>query len=293
MSFTPPHNTFKSRLSALARKFGLAERGRHQIFQRASQLRLPFAPIPGIKPSICWNSDPQLHRLVELPRGALSGPVQEDKSDAHALLINLIKKEEVQLPKFDLRTIDGLSNCTDTQAAFASLEALASSEGCRKIRIISYKDLVRTLSLAVPGYLTGDCITLRQASWMGGRIYWAGEQNNDALACAIAYMRLRELEITLPATLHRYELCSQGLLALQQNYYVVAIPKPAWTAPEFMELLLDTGLPYARLSLITSDASSEILMLPKHSADSSALGEGLITAGAADVVAYLLNLNMR
>jgi hypothetical protein len=98
MSFTPPHNTFKSRLSALARKFGLAERGRHQIFQRASQLRLPFAPIPGIKPSICWNSDPQLHRLVELPRGALSGPVQEDKSDAHALLINLIKKKKFNYP---------------------------------------------------------------------------------------------------------------------------------------------------------------------------------------------------
>ncbi|WXL23990.1 DUF6685 family protein [Ectopseudomonas mendocina] len=216
--------------------------------------------------------------------------MQEDKSDAHALLINLVSKVEVQLPKFDLSTIDGLSNCTEAEETYTSFEALAASEGCKKIRIISYKDLVRTLTLALPGYLTGDSIALRQASWLGNRVFWAGELHPEAFACAVAYMRLRKLDISLPASLQRYELSTQGLQALEQNYYAVAIPKPAWADPQFMELLLDTGLPYARLPLLTSDTSSEILMLPKHSAESSALGQGLIAAGAPDVIAYLSTL---
>jgi hypothetical protein len=285
-----PRPSIRARLSALAQRLGLLDRGQQLIMQRASQLQLPFKALPPPKISICWNNEPQLLRLVDLPRGALSGPVQEDKSDAHAMLIRLVKMEEIHIPEFDLRQIKGLSNHTDKLAQYSSLEDLAASELCRKIRIISYKDFVRTLSLALPGYLAGDNIHLRQASWLKERYFWAGEQHSEAFASAIAYARLRKLEIKLPATLNRYRLSEQGLKALQQHYHVLAMPNEAWSNPDFMALLLDNRLPYARLSLNNSNTSPEVLMLPKRSAQSAALGEGLLVAGAPDIIEYLQQL---
>jgi hypothetical protein len=59
-----------------------------------------------------------------------------------------------------------------------------------------------------------------------------------------------------------------------------------------MSLLLDNGLPYARLSLLRTPGAAEFLLLPKHSAEATALGEGLRLAGAADVVAHMKTLAM-
>uniref|UniRef100_UPI0035678ACC DUF6685 family protein n=1 Tax=Pseudomonas sp. TaxID=306 RepID=UPI0035678ACC len=226
----------------------------------------------------------------ELPRGALSGPVQEDKAQAHAVLTRIVEVQQQQLESFDLRLIDGLSNCNPEQAHFASFEEYALSEDCRQVRIISYKDFVRTISQALPRFLAGECISLRQASWHGKRIFWGGEQHSEALACAVAYARRRQLEINLPAELSRYRLSSGGLNELQQRYHVLAMPGAAWSDPAFMSLLLDTGLPYARLSLLRNPGAPEFLLLPKHSAEASALGEGLRLAGAPDVVLHLQGL---
>ena len=57
----------------------------------------------------------------------------------------------------------------------------------------------------------------------------------------------------------------------------------------FMSLLLDTGLPYARLALFTPE-TPECLLLPRNDERADALGEGLRAAGAADVVKYLKQL---
>ena len=290
MSVSEQPSTFSARLSALAQRLGLIGRGQRQILERASHLRLPFSPIAQPRESICWQDGIQLHRLPDLPRSALSGPVQEDKAQAHAMLVRVVDVQEQQLSSFDLRMIDGLSHCTHQHASHSSFETLSASEACRHVRIISYKDFVKSISLALPRFLAGDGINLRQASWRGNRVFWAGEQNSEAFACAIAYARRRELEVNLPASLSHYHLNQQGIDNLQQHYHVLAIPNVAWSDPAFMALLLDNGLPYARLSQLGGPGSPEFLLLPKHSSEATALGEGLRLAGAPDVVAYLRQL---
>lgn len=291
MSLPEQPSTLSSRLGALAQRLGLIGRGQRQILERASQLRLPFSPLPQPRESICWQDGLQLYRLIDLPRSALSGPVQEDKAQAHAALIRIIELEERQLSSFDLRMIDGLSGGSAEHAHYTSFEEFSTSEACRHVRIISYKDFVKTISLALPSFLAGERINLRQASWHGERIFWAAEHHNEAFACAIAYARRRELEITLPAELSHYYLNEQGLSELQQHYHVLAMPNAAWSDPAFMGLLLDNGLPYARLSLQREPGFPEFLLLPKHSREATALGEGLRLAGAPDVVGYLQQLH--
>ncbi|MBS7661008.1 hypothetical protein I0D00_03450 [Pseudomonas lalucatii] len=287
MSLSQQPASLSSRLTALAQRLGLIGRGQRQILERASQLRLPFAALPPPHDSICWLEGAQLQRLVDLPRDALSGPVQEDKAQARATLMGVVELEKHALESLDLRQIDGLCVCDPQHASLASFEQYAASAPCRPVRIISYKDFIKTISLALPRFLAGERISLRQAAWRGQRLFWAGEQHGEAFACAIAYARRRGLEITLPADLSRYRLSHEGLAQLQRHYHVQAMPGAAWSDPTFMGLLLDKGLPYARLSLLCSPGAAEFLLLPKHSAEARALGEGLRLAGAPDVVAYL------
>ena len=287
MSLSDQPSSLGSRLAALIQRLGLSGRAPRQIVERASGLQLPFTPLPTLRDSICWQEGPPLQRLVDLPRGALSGPVQEDKAQAHAVLIRLIEVQQRQLDSFDLRLIDGFSDCAPERTTFTRFEDYAASEFCRQVRIISYKDFLKTISLALPGCLTGERLALREASWRGQRLFWAGEHHSQAFACAIAYARRRELEITLPAEISSYRFSREGLAELQRRYHVLAMPAAAWSDPAFMGLLLDSGLPYARLSLLRPAGAPEFLLLPKHSAEASALGEGLRLAGAPDVVAYL------
>lgn len=290
MSLSEQPSTLSSRLSALAQRLGLIGRGQRQVLERASQLRLPFSPLPALRESICWQDGLQLQRLVDLPRNALSGPVQEDKAQAHATLIRVVEAQEQTLSSFDLRLINGLSSFSTEQANHTSFETFAGAASCRAVRIISYKDFVKTISLALPRFLAGDAINLRQAHWRNDRLFWSGEHHAEAFACAIAYARMRGLEVNLPAVVTRYRLSKSGLHDLQQHYHVLAMPHAAWSEPAFMALLLDSGLPYARLSLMAGAGSPEFLLLPKHSAEATALGEGLRLAGAPDVVAYLRQL---
>ncbi len=278
------------RISALAQRLGLTSRGPRQILQRASSLHLPFQVLPQPAEQIWWQNGAPLQRLVDLPRNALSGPVQEDKAQAHSMLVKVVEHDTQQLSAFDLRLINGLCGSELNARPFASFEEYASSEACRGVRIISYKDFVKVISTALPRFLGGERIVLRQADWVGNRVYWAGEHHHEAFASAIAYARLRGLEVSLPAELTRYRLNVPGLEALQANYHMLAMPVQAWSDPQFMGLLLDNGLPYARLAMLRTPGAPEFLLLPKHSAEATALGEGLRLAGAADVVAYLRQL---
>lgn len=182
----------------------------------------------------------------------LSGPVQEDKAEAHAVLKRLVRVSHSTLESVDLKTIEGVcSREILVQAPCPRLEDLATAEVCRGVRIISYKDFVKALSLALPRFTNGDSIRLRQAAWHGERLFWAGERQACAFAAAIVYARRRELELKLPAHLERYELEPGALDELERRYHMLRIPTEAWSEPTFMSLLLDTGLPYARLALFT------------------------------------------
>jgi len=290
MSYPEHPTSMTARLATLAQRLGFTGRASRQILDRASALRLPFQALPPAAQSIWWQAAPPLHRLVDLPRNALSGPVQEDKAQAHAVLARLVEQHQEHLENFDLRQINGLCCADDALPPCASLEEFASSAACKGIRIISYKDFLKVISQALPRFLAGEPISLRQASWQGERIYWNGDQHLQAFACAIAYARLRGLEINLPAELTRYRLNPAGIAELQQRYHMLAMPVQAWTDPAFMALLLDNGLPYARLSLLRTAGAAEFLLLPKADSAAMALGEGLRLAGAADGVSYLQQL---
>lgn len=294
MTLPEPPASITSRLSALAQRLGLGSRVPRLVFERARVLRLPFMALPAFTSDIWWHSGPPLQRLVDLPRDALSGPVQEDKAAARAVLMRVVECEVQHLDNFDLRRIDGLcSKPRRLEGELNSFEELASSPLGRCARIISYKDFLKTITLAMPGFQNDETVAIRQANWHSERLYWNSEQHAEEFACAIAYARLRGLEITRPAELTHYRLSESGLAELRRLYHMTAMPVQAWSEPAFMSLLLDHGLPYARLSLLRYDNAPEFLLLPKASEISNALGEGLRQAGAPDVIAYLEALQRR
>ncbi|MDH4610720.1 DUF6685 family protein [Pseudomonas sp. BN102] len=275
-----------ARLAAFAQRLGLGKTPR-RVLERASQLQLPFQPLPRPQDSIWWQVGPPLQRLVELPRGSLSGPVQEDKAEAHAVLVGVVKRSEQQLSSFDLRQVDGLCGSNSELQPTPSFEEYLAGLHTRKVRIISYKDFVKAISLPLPRFLAGKPISLCRANWHGSRVFWTGDQHVEAFAAAIAYARLRELEATLPAAITDYRLDPGGLRLLDERYHVLAMPVQAWSDPAFMGLLLDGGIPYSRLTLLRNAGAPEFILLPKKHAEATALGEGLRLAGAPDVVRYL------
>ncbi|WP_313224658.1 DUF6685 family protein [Stutzerimonas nitrititolerans] len=290
VSLLEPMPSVTSRISRFAQRLGLTGTSPRQTLELASRLRLPFAPLSAPQPSIFWHDGPCLQRIVDLPRGALSGPIQEDKARAHAALTRLVRKESVLYPAIDLRQIDGLSGQNPDDTRYATLEAFAATPGCRRLRVISYKDFLRTVGSALPGFASNTPIELRQASWLGERLYWAGEHNAEAFACAIAYARLRGLEVSLPCELTDYRLDTAGLRRLDNDYHAITMPAEAWSNRDFMRLILDTKVPYARLTLLRNLGNSELLLLEKRQPIANAIGEGLKLAGAPDLVNYLRDL---
>ncbi|MBA1305183.1 DUF6685 family protein [Stutzerimonas stutzeri] len=289
MSLPEPMPSLTSQIARLAQRLGLRSKSALPVQERASGLQLPFAHLPEPEPSIFWNDGPCLQRLLELPRGALSGPVQEDKARAHAALTRLVSKLSVQT-LVDLRQLDGFGAQRKNEPSYPTFEAFASTAACRQVRIISYKDFARALGTALPGFDTGATIELRQASWLGERLYWAGDHHLEAFASAVAYARLRGLEVSLPANVTEYRLDRPGLHALDADYHAVTMPAQAWSDREFMALLLDSHVPYARLTLLRDTSNSELLLLERRDPTANAIGEGLKLAGAPDLIRYLRGL---
>lgn len=289
MSLPEPMLPVTTKIARFAQRLGLGGQSPRQTLDRASRIRLPFAPIPDPAPSIFWQDGPCLQRVVDLPRSALSGPIQEDKARAHAALIRLVR-EETSHVALDLRQVDGVGGQSAGTNAYPTFEAFAATPVCRQLRVISYKDFVRTISTALPEFRSQARVELRQASWLGERLYWAGEHHAEAFACAIAYARLRGLEVNLPCELVDYRLDAAGLQALDNEYHAVTMPAQAWNDREFMGLLLEAKIPYARLTLLRNAENSELLLLEKQHPCASALGEGLKLAGAPDMVRYLRDL---
>lgn len=290
MSSSLPPSSLATRLTTLAGQWGLGRREARQLREHASHLRLPFQPLQPPSASIWWQLGPPLDRLVDLPRSALSGPVQEDKAAAHAVLARLVEIELDQLDALDLRQVDGLISAPGEQTAHLHLDDLANTPDCRSLRIISYKDFLKVIGLALPDLERGKPLALRQADWLGPRLFWAGELHSEAFASAVAYARLRGLQITLPAEVARYRLNGAALADLQARFHMVVMPVQSWSDPAFMGLLLNSRLPYSRLSLQRMATAPETLLLPRDNALSNALGEGLRLAGAPDLGEFLHSL---
>lgn len=290
MNLPEPMPPVTSRIVKFAQRFGLTGKSSRQVLEHASRIRLPFAPLSEPAPSIFWHDGPCLQRFVDLPRSALSGPIQEDKASARAALTQLVRQERSTYPALDLRQVDGLGGHSADGSSYPTFEAFAATPACRQLRIISYKDFVRTITTALPDFQSQSPIELRQASWLGERIFWTGEHHCEAFACAIAYARLRGLEVSLPCELTDYRLDIEGLNALERGYHAVTMPAQAWNDREFMGLLLEAKIPYARLTLLRNAHNSELLLLDKRQPAANALGEGLKLAGAPDMVRYLRDL---
>ncbi len=277
------------RLADTLQRLGIARRGSQRLREQAAGLRLPFEPLPAMPDSIWWQDGPPLQRLADLPRGALSGPVQEDKAAAHQLLRALVQMDERRIDAFDLRWIDGLGGAPEQGERFLRFEEYAASPACRAIRLISYKDFSSALGRALPHHASGETLYLRQANWRGERFFWSGEQAPQAFACAIAYARRRGLTLQLPAVLSEYRLNARAIDQLEASHHVLAMPASTWSDPRFMRLLL-TGMPYARFNLLRDSSGMEFLLLPRAQSESDALGEGLRQAGAADLCSWLRDL---
>lgn len=282
---TPP-TRLSSRLSSLAGQLGLGGKAAKRLQDRARQLSLPFQPVPLPTLSIWWHLGPQLERLVDLPRGALSGPVQDDKAAAHSVLARLVEMTHRSVPDFDLRDIGGLCYPLGEQAPYSRLEDLAATPSCRSLRLISYKDFLKAAEQALP---KGQPLRLRQAEWFGERLFHDGE-NGATLAVLVAYARLRGLKHELAANITHYRLNPVVLAELHTHYHMLGMPAETWSDPSFMGLLLDSGLPYSRLLLQRTPTVLEALLLPRTDEQANALGEGLRLAGAPDLVEFLYNL---
>lgn len=256
----------------------------------AQRVKLPFADLSVPSLNIGWKHNLYLQHLYDLPRSALSGPVQEDKEQAHALLAKLVSKVIDTEHVIDLRDIYGISEPLADIEATQTLESLAASAQCRHIRIISYRDFEKTITQAIPYFLSDQPINLRQANWLGAHLFWADEKHSHELACAVVYARRRGLDLPKRTYISRYSLNFEVLQLIQKNYHVLIMPVEAWSDREFMAILLDSRSPYARLALTKGHTPTEVLILPKRKPLSDNLGRGLRLAGAYDACEALFQL---
>lgn len=291
MNLPPAKNSILSRISSVLT--GRDATAGHQFTakQVADTVRLDFPKpqLPSV--SIHWKQNLNLQHLINLPRKALSGPVQEDKAAAHRFLQNIVTAEEYTLSLFELRDIYGVDLNLPEALHYESLEDIAGSELCRTIRIISMRDFSRVLNQAVPNFEQKKTIHLNSASWLGLKYFWASELNSPELVSAIVYARRRGLSLQKAAKVQRATLNEIAIKNLQQFYHALVMPSNAWSENTFMQYLVNSRVPYARLPLFRGKNPIEILLLPRSEPPSDTLGQGLRKAGAQDAADFLLKLS--
>src|SRR5690554_1939124 len=284
-----PLSSLLSRISSLLKRSD-DDSARSTPEQIARRIALPFVDLAIPSTSICWRNNLYFQHLYDLPRSALSGPIQEDKAEAHSFLANIVSKTIDTECIIDLRDIYGLSESVCGLQPLQSLESFATSDQCRHIRIISYRDFEKTITQAIPHFLSDQPINLRQASWLGEKLFWASEQHSCELACAVVYAKRRGLDLPKRSYISRYSLNSDALKVLNKNYHMLIMPEQAWSDRQFMAILVDAGIPYARLTMTKPPLQNEVLLLSKRKKTSDNIGKGLKLAGAHDATEALLRL---
>lgn len=291
MNNNPTRNSIFSRISAALMGRNTQQSRLFSAEQVANKVQLDFPELELPELSIHWKQNLNLQHLVNLPRNALSGPVQEDKAAAHTFLKDIVTTEEYRLSMFDLRDIHGINLNLSQALQYKSLEDISGSELCRDIRIISMRDFDKILDKAIPEFKQSKAVQLLSASWLGLHYFWAPELRSLELTCAIVYARRRELALNKPVQVNRVVLNKPELVILQQHYHVLAMPENAWNENSFMRYLVDYRVPYARLPLLRGSHPIEVLLLPRHEILSDTLGQGLRKAGAQDATEFLIKLS--
>lgn len=250
-----------------------------------------FVPLPAPNARLWWDEGHPLHLLLGLPRAALSGPTQEIKSRAHALLSQLVIADTQQVAALDLRAIEGLcqrlgDSATDPAVQLEELAALPAAR--EQVRIIGYRDFQAALYRTLPNLSAEQPLRLRQASWRGTRLFLENEATTTlAFASIIAYARIRGIAVEVPAQIQCLSLDQVAIDRLQEAFAVYALPNAVWNHPDFVQVLLGLKLDYARLPLPAPGQDLEWLLLPNDVASTRVLAEILERLGAAEVIGYL------
>jgi hypothetical protein len=283
MSFLPPR--LSARLGTLAHRLGLQLHTPRQVTEAALKLRLRFPSLDHCSSSIAWASGAPWERLAELPSDALAGPVQEDKAAARAALVRAVVLKSRPALQIDLKDVQGVMTDDAILGGFTDFEDYLAKRSTRTVRIISYTDFQKALALALPRL--DQTLEAKYANWRGDGYFLSGANNIEALASAVVYARYRNLDVTLTTDATCYSLSNAGLRNLSARYYVLAFAPESWSNPDLLSVLVESGLPYARLSAMSRTDSTEYLLLPKAHPEAAALGEGLLLSGAADLAAHL------
>lgn len=290
MNRSPARNSLLSRVGAVIGRRQTAKKGAFTAQQVGNSVQLDFPQLELPPTSIHWQQNLNLQHLLNLPRKALSGPVQEDKAEAHHYLKNIVQSESYLLNRFDLRDIYGINLGITPIFTHTSLEELSSSDMCRSIRLISMRDFEGLMERIMPAEQKKQPVQLLTASWLGLNYFWEPDQQMLDFVCAVVYARRRGLPLQRPAQVTRITLNKAALLNLQKHYHVLAMPEDAWTENSFMQYLVNYRVPYARLAIARVPLPIEVLLLPRHCDLSNELGHGLHLAGARDAIVFLLQL---
>ncbi|MDM1707971.1 DUF6685 family protein [Thiopseudomonas alkaliphila] len=238
---------------------------------------------------VFFNRNLPLATFYALPSNALSGPVQQDKAKAHAYLKGLIQVEVLPLERFNICQINGLKTAPYVEQPVTDFAQLLAASELPNAGIISFSDFKNTLSQALPNLEQAPSINLTQASWLKGRTFWEtnSSEKAHALASALQYAQLRQIDWDLPALLTRYTVIESALLALKHNYHALIIPEALWVNSEFMHVLVNNKLPYVRFNFLNKLKGIELLLLPKNTKLTKALGYQLIKQGALELTKLL------
>ncbi len=238
---------------------------------------------------VFFNRNLPLATFYALPSNALSGPVQQDKAKAHAYLKDLIQVEVLPLERFSICQINGLRTTPYVEQPVTDFAQLLATSELPNAGIISFSDFKNTLSQALPNLEQAPSINLTQASWLKGRAFWEtnSSEKAHALASALQYAQLRQIDWDLPALLTRYTVIESALLALKHNYHALIIPEALWLNSEFMHVLVSNKLPYVRFNFLNKLKGIELLLLPKNTKLAKTLGYQLIKQGALELTQLL------
>ncbi len=256
--------------------------------QVQANVKLKFPSLDLSTPSIHWNKNTHLLNFANLAHRSLSGPVQEDKADAHALLKNVVDIEHYTLPSFDLCNLYGFNTDDNELVQHECLDSLAGCNACKSIRIISMRDFEKVLNQVIPDFDCAPRIQLYASELLGEKYFWSGQKNIDKLIGVIVYARRRGIAIQLPAEVSKAVINRNSLGFLSDCYHVLAMPAQAWADKNFMRFLIDYPVPYVRLPISRGDNPVEVLLLPRQNINANTLGEGLLAAGAQDAALFLV-----
>ena len=225
MSLPEPMPSLTSQIARLAQRLGLRSKSALPVQERASGLQLPFARLPepdqassGTMVRACNASGVAARCAVRSGSGG-QGPCPRSPDPAG--------KQAQRCRRWSTCAGRRLRRAAQERAQLPDLRGLRQHSGMSAGSHHQLQGLRPRPGTALPGFDTGATIELRQASWLGERLYWAGDHHLEAFASAVAYARLRGLEVSLPANVTEYRLDRPGLHALDADYHAVTMPAQA------------------------------------------------------------------